>query len=27
LIGTALSLIYLRFFNFQALLSKPRIER
>lgn len=27
LIGTALSLVYLRFFNFQALLSKPRIER
>ncbi len=26
-IGTALSLLYLRFFNFQALLSKPRIER
>lgn len=25
-IGTALSLIYLRFFNFQALLAKPRIE-
>lgn len=27
IIGTALSLLYLRFFNFQALLSKPRIER
>lgn len=25
-IGTALSLLYLRFFNFQALLTKPRIE-
>ncbi|KPP83877.1 MAG: ABC-type inositol-phosphate uptake system permease component InoF [Rhodobacteraceae bacterium HLUCCA08] len=27
IIGTALSLLYLRFFNFQALLAKPRIER
>ena len=27
MIGTALSLLYLRFFNFQALLAKPRIER
>lgn len=26
-IGTLLSLLYLRFFNFQALLTKPRIER
>ena len=26
IIGTALSLLYLRFFNFQALLAKPRIE-
>jgi inositol-phosphate transport system permease protein len=27
IIGTVMSLLYLRFFNFQALLSKPRIER
>ncbi len=27
IIGTVLSLLYLRFFNFQALLAKPRIER
>jgi inositol-phosphate transport system permease protein len=27
IIGTGLSLLYLRFFNFQALLAKPRIER
>jgi inositol-phosphate transport system permease protein len=27
IIGTGLSLLYLRFFNFQALLGKPRIER
>lgn len=27
IIGTGLSLLYLRFFNFQALVTKPRIER